>query len=135
MATMKKSVTSKETVANTKTATTPKDSINLKKAAIKPKKVTTIRSKKVDVQPEVKKVLDTKNLKDTVKTAVTSMRQVKWKYPSDINDPLERKAWRGTQRTKMTKLEAAITTAESEKSKKANEKALAEYRKEVLLVP
>lgn len=133
MATMKTPVSSKETVATTKPVTlkrkvTPKNSINLKK-------VTPVKIKKVDIEPEAKKVLDTKNLKDTVKTAVVSIRQVKWKYPEDVNGPLDRKAWRGVQRTKLTKMEAAITTAESDKAKKLNEKALAEYRKEVLLVP
>ena len=129
MATMKKAVTSKETVATTKTATaTPKASINLKK-------VSKVKTKTVDIKPEAKKLLDTKNLKDTVKTAVVSIRQVKWKYPADVNGPLDRKAWRGVQRNKLTKMEAAITTAETDKAKKLNEKALAEYRKEVLLVP
>lgn len=132
MATTTKTASSKETVATAKPATVPTakaatGKINLKKA--------TIKTKKVDVKPEAKKVLDTKNLKNTVKTAVTSMRQVKWKYPTDINDPLERKAWRGTQRKKLTQMEAAITTAPNDKAKKLNEKALKDYRIQVLLAP
>ena len=99
------------------------------------KRVATTRNTKEDINPKAKRELDTKNLKDTVKTAVISQREVKWKYPEDINDPLDRKKWRGQQRSQLTKLTAAVTLAGDDKSKKSAERELTKFRKEVLLVP
>ena len=100
-----------------------------------PKRVATVRNTKEDITPKAKRELDTKNLKDTVKTAVISQREVKWKYPEDINGPIDRKKWRGQQRDKLTKLTAAVTLAGDDKTKKTAERTLTQFRKEVLLVP
>lgn len=99
------------------------------------KRVATTRNTKQDITPKAKRELDTKNIKDTVKTAVVSQREVKWKYPEDIVGQIDRKKWRGQQRDKLTKLSAAVTTAADDKSKALAERTLKQFRKEVLLVP
>lgn len=81
-----------------------------------------------------KKALDTKNVKDTVKMTVESQREIKYNYPDDVTDQLERKAWRQKVRNKLNRLELNASKA-SGKEKKDLDKALADYRKEVLLVP
>ena len=131
MKTIKAPVVNEATVTATKT-TKP---VTATKAKTVTRRVSTSMSKKADIKPEAKKTIDTKNLKDTIKTAVVSQREVKWKYPEDISEPLTRKSWRAEQRRKLTRMEAAVTTAKDEKSKKASEKELLNYRKEVLLVP
>lgn len=81
-----------------------------------------------------KEALDTKNVKDTVKMTVESQREIKYNYPDDLKDQLERKAWRQRVRNKLNRLELKASKATG-KEKKELEKALADYRKEVLMVP
>ena len=99
------------------------------------KKALPSRKAKQDVKPEQKQVIDTKNLKDTVKTAVISQREVKWKYPEDVNGPLERKAWRRVKRDAIKSLESKIFNTKEEKDKAKLSKELQALRKEVLMVP
>ena len=84
-----------------------------------------------------KKDLDKENIKDTIKQAVVSQREVKYKYPEDIvNDKDKKKTFRQQVRNKLKTLENAIAKAkpETKEFKVANRKLKA-YREEVLLVP
>lgn len=81
--------------------------------------------------------LDKKNIKETVKMAVESQREIKYKYPEEINNQLDRKTWRQKVRNK---LDAFVVTID--KMKKSNdaglpkkEKEYQSYRKQVLMVP
>ena len=47
-----------------------------------------------------KAILDKKNAKTTVKQVVKSQREIKYKYPEDIDNQLDRKAWRQKVRGK-----------------------------------
>lgn len=89
---------------------------------------------KVKITKKQKAALDTKNVKDTVKMAVESQREIKYKYPAEIKDQLERKGWRQKVRAKLSKLESNAFNATG-KEKKEADMALQNYRKEVLLVP
>lgn len=79
--------------------------------------------------------LDEKNVKDTIKQAVTSIRDVKWKYPEDITGPIERKTWRAKQRRALNSLELKVSKEKDTKEKDKLTKELTKLRKEVLLVP
>lgn len=95
----------------------------------------TTRIKKNSNKTKEKAALDTKNVKDTIKMTVESKREIKYKYPEEIEGPEfkdERKTWRQKVRNKMKTLEAAVGKADN--PAKA-EKELKAYRKEVLLVP
>ena len=82
------------------------------------------------------KELDTKNIKDTVKQVVESEREIKYNYPDDIDNQLDRKAWRQKIRNKLRAMERAITKAEDGSKEKVKlEREYKAYRKEVLLVP
>ena len=70
--------------------------------------------------------------KGAVKVATTVMRDIKYNYPDDINNPEKRKAWRQKTRAKLKSLEAAIAKAEGQKSIKAAHAALDKFKKEVL---
>ena len=94
------------------------------------------RENKKDLPKEQAQTLDLKNVKDTVKTQVTSIREVKWKYPVDITGPLDRKKWRQDQRRQLTKLESLVGKAkDNPKELKKAEASLKTFRKEVLMVP
>lgn len=94
------------------------------------------RESKKGLPKDKAKELDLKNVKDTVKTQVTSIREVKWKYPEDITGPLDRKQWRQKQRSHLKSLESAVGKAKDEpKALKKAELALKSFRKEVLMVP
>jgi len=82
------------------------------------------------------KVLATKNLKSTKvkvpkKEEVISHRYLKWKYPDELTDTLDRKSYRQKNRDKIRKLERDILKAEGKELTKF-EKELAALRKEVL---
>ena len=82
------------------------------------------------------KELDTKNIKDTVKQVVESEREIKYKYPEEIDNQLDRKAWRQKTRNKLRTMERAITKSEEGSKEKVKlEREYKAYRKEVLLVP
>lgn len=98
----------------------------------KAKKATTAKAKK---STKAKAKLDTKNTKDTVKQTVKSVRNIKYKYPEDIEGPVKRKSWRQKVRNQFKKLELAVAKAEDAKAEKEAKKALQDYREEVLLVP
>lgn len=93
-----------------------------------PKKV--IKKKPVDT-----KALDTKNIKDTVKQVVESEREIKYKYPAEVDNQLDRKTFRQKVRNKLRSMERELAKVTGEKEKVKQEKALKAYRKEVLLVP
>lgn len=121
----------KPTVSEEKVTTVKKTTSKLTPSERRAKRET-----KKDLSKDQAKELDTKNLKDTVKTQVTSMRELKWKYPEDITLPLERKEWRSKQRREMNKLEAAVgKNKDNPKELKKAETQLKSFRKQVLMVP
>lgn len=80
--------------------------------------------------------LDTKNIKDTVKQVVQTEREIKYNYPEEIDNQLDRKAWRQKVRNKLRGLDRKLTKAEEgSKDRALIEKEIKAYRKEVLLVP
>lgn len=102
---------------------------------VKTNKTATGKTKTTKAKAKVdKKVLDTKNVKTTVKQAVVSQREIKYKYPEELTDQLERKAWRQKVRAKLKSLELGLSRATGKEERLAK-KALEEFRKEVLLVP
>ena len=91
-------------------------------------------------KPKVKKVskadLDSKNIKDTIKQVVESEREIKYKYPEEIDNQLDRKAWRQKVRNTLRAMERNISKAEDGSKEKVKlEREYKAYRKEVLLVP
>lgn len=78
--------------------------------------------------------LDKENIKETVKQIVTTEREVKYKYPEEVNNTLDRKAWRSKVRSKLRQYESKIMKATDEKEKAKLEKSYNAYRKEVLSV-
>lgn len=112
---------------------TPSKTTKAKKATTaKAQNTKTAKAKK---STKAKAKLDTKNTKDTVKQTVKSVRNIKYKYPEDIEGPVKRKSWRQMVRNQFKKLELAVAKAEDAKAEKEAKKALQEYREEVLLVP
>lgn len=79
--------------------------------------------------------VDKKNVKTTKKQIVETRREVKYKYPSDVKEPLDRKAWRQKVRAQLKTLEAALGKAANNKAKSQANKELKAYQEEVLLVP
>ncbi len=88
-------------------------------------------------QTAEKKTTDDKNIKDTVKTIVTQERDLFYKYPEDIDNPLDRKKWRQATRNKMRAFERNLSKVEDTESKEYRklDKEYKAYRKEVLMVP
>ena len=85
---------------------------------------------------QTKRVLDTKNIKETVKQVVESEREIKYNYPAEIDNQLDRKAWRQKARNKLRLFERNIAKLEDGSKEKVKlEKEYKNYRKEVLLVP
>lgn len=84
-----------------------------------------------------KKELDTKNIKESVKQAVTSFREVKYRYPEDIaTDPLKKKEFRQKTRNKLNKF--TLDLGKIDPDSKAYRRLLREqnsFKKEVLLNP
>ena len=107
--------------------------------ATKAKKVTNeAKDGKVTItkKPVVdKKELDTKNIKDTVKQVVESEREIKYKYPEEIDNQLDRKTWRQKTRNKLRAFERELAKLEDGKDKVKLNKEYIAFRKEVLLVP
>ena len=96
-------------------------------------KTPTVTKKVTKVNP---KELDNKNIKDTVKQIVESEREIKYNYPKEIDNQLDRKAWRQKVRNQLRSMERAITKAEDGSKEKVKlEREYKAYRKEVLLVP
>ena len=85
---------------------------------------------------KAKEALDDKNIKDTVKTIVESERDIKYNYPEEIDNTLDRKAWRQKVRNTLRAFERNLgkLDAESKEYRKLN-REYKEYRKDVLLVP
>jgi hypothetical protein len=117
------------TKSNDKTAkTVPTDKVKVKTGTGTKEKSTTLKKSEVD----------SKNIKDTVKQAVVSQREIKYKYPEDIiNDPAKKKTFRQVARNKMKNLEndlAKVANRDSKEWRIANRKLKA-YKTEVLMVP
>ena len=79
--------------------------------------------------------LDDKNIKDTIKQVVESEREIRYKYPEEVDNQLDRKGWRQKVRNKLRALERAIDKEKEEKAKAKLNKEYLAYRKEVLMVP
>jgi hypothetical protein len=110
-----------------------KEKVTLKRKRTTPKQEATAKPAKS--KEKLKEELDTKNIKDTVKQVVESTREIRYKYPEEINNQLDRKAWRQKTRNKMQKFESDLLKEKDEKKKgKLNREYLA-FRKEVLMVP
>lgn len=100
----------------------------------------TVKEEKKSVkakQTEQKKTTDDKNIKDTVKTIVTQERELFYKYPEDIDNPLDRKKWRQKVRNAIRAFDRNLSKMDDTESKEYRklEKEYKAYRKEVLMVP
>ncbi len=116
MATVKKRSTKKATKAN------------VTKGKATTKKVT---KKKVN-----KKDLDSKNIKDTVKKVVETKREMKYSYPEEMKDTLDRKKFRQKVRNKINSYQLQLLKLdEGSRDYKKLDKEYQAYRKQVLLVP
>lgn len=99
--------------------------------AAKESKTSTIKSSKL-----TKQEVDKANIKNTIKQEVISVRDVKYKYPEDVNDQLKRKKFRQEARNKINKMERYLSKLEKgSKLARRAERDLNSYKKEVLLVP
>ena len=78
--------------------------------------------------------LDDKNKKNTVKQVVKSQREIKYKYPADIDNQLDRKSWRQKVRGKDKGFMLRITKLEAS-AKKKEEIRYKRFRTEHYLVP
>jgi hypothetical protein len=92
----------------------------------------------VKKRPTGKKAkLDNKNKKETVKQTVESQRDIKYKYPSDIDNQLDRKSWRQKTRNTDKQFKARLAkmakTKDSDSSKE--EIKYKRFRKEHFMVP
>lgn len=82
------------------------------------------------------KVLENKPVKNTVKQIVETEREIKYNYPDEIDNQLDRKAWRQKIRNKLRAMERGIIGAQDGSKEKVKlEREYKAYRKEVLLVP
>lgn len=102
------------------------------KAAVQEKKKS-VKAK----QQEEKATTDEKNIKGTVKAIVTQERDLFYKYPEDITDPMSRKKFRQKTRNSIRAYERNLSKIEDQESKeyKKLHKEYQAYRKEVLMVP
>jgi len=105
--------------------------------ATKVTKTTKGSKTKTSTKKLTNKKLDTKNVKSTVKQIVKSKREIKYKYPTEVELPMDRKQWRQKVRGKLRKFERDITAMRKNKSKGITKVNVAykKYRKLVLLVP
>ena len=114
---------------------TPKKRISNKitKEAVKEVKKENLKTKRTKAKEE----LDTKNIKDTVKAIVETERELRYNYPEDVVDQIDRKKWRQKVRNKLRSFERELNKIEDHESKdyKKINKELQAYRKEVLMVP
>lgn len=95
------------------------------KAAPKTKKATV--RKPVSNKAEIDKATS-----EGVKQATVVNRVIKYNYPENVKDPLERKSWRQKTRAKLRSMEREITKAPNKTAVKKLTTALNQYRKEVL---
>lgn len=100
----------------------------------------TVKEEKKSVkakQTEQKKTTDDKNIKDTVKTIVTQERELFYKYPEDVDNPLDRKKWRQKVRNAIRAFDRNLSKIDDTESKEYRklEREYKAYRKEVLMVP
>lgn len=143
---MKTSNKVSETVAPTTKSTSNKEVKTTKSPKAKTSTITKDSKDKVKIKTPKgekettvsKKEVDTKNIKDTIKQAVVSQREIKYKYPEEIiNDPSKKKSFRQVARNTLKNLENALAKAgdmESKAYRIANKKLKA-YKAEILLVP
>lgn len=105
------------------------------KAAKKPTKKGVTSKAKTSKKSVINKTdLDKKNEAAMVK-AVISSRELKYIYPSHINDPLARKAWRQTVRAKLENFEKRLQTFDGKlPEKKELRKQYNDYKATVLCV-
>lgn len=106
------------------------------KVAITPKTVT--KKSVIKKRPTSKKAkLDDKNKKETVKQTVKSQREIKYKYPSDIDNQLDRKAWRQKVRNTDSQFKARIAKMAKAKDSGAGKEEIKykRFRKEHFMVP
>ena len=101
------------------------------------KKVTVAKDSKTaaNLSRKKKAELDDKNIKDTVKQTVESEREIRYNYPAEVDNQLDRKAWRQKVRNKIRAYERALSKEKDEKAKAKINKEYLAYRKEVLTVP
>lgn len=133
MATVKNATAKKSATAKTKATPAKVSKTTTKTKSVKVEPTTT--KKVVKKKKSQEATLDTKNVKETVKKIVTSEREVKYNYPEEVDNPLDKKAWRAKVRSKLRQYESKILKEKDEKEKSKLEKAYNNYRKEVLLVP
>lgn len=102
----------------------------LKSGKLDLKNLGNLKTEKKDVKLASKNLAEAKD-KTKKKEEVVSHRYLKWKYPTELTDTLERKSFRQKNRDAIRKLERDILKAEG-KDKVAIEKQLTALRKEVL---
>lgn len=90
--------------------------------------------RKTSKSKAAKAQLDKDNVKDTVKKVVETQRELKYNYPEDMKDPMERKRFRQQVRNKLYKYERDIPNLKGKELTDLT-KEYNDYRKEVLLVP
>ena len=78
--------------------------------------------------------LDSKNVKDTVTKIVETKREMKYVYPTDMTDQIEKKKYRQKIRNQIYKFERKIAKAEGKELKSLGRQYKA-FRKEALQVP
>lgn len=117
-----------------KTESTNKVNNQVKKTSTSSKVKT---SKKVETpkakEQKVIKEVETQQ-KASLIEVVAAHREVKYLYPSDVQDTLSRKQWRQKVRNKLQKLEKVYLRIKDENSKEYKEalKAFEEYRSQVM---
>lgn len=116
--------TKKELVKDAQEAAT--NFANAKLVELSPKTKT---SKKEQVVKEVKE-----QQKPSIIEQVISNREVKYVYPADVVDTLDRKKWRQQTRNELHRLELAMARIKDQNSKefKAAAKAYEDFKKKVL---
>lgn len=114
-------------------ATTAKTPVKGTKA--KTAKVTKGSKTEQILKAKQKAALDEKNIKDTVKQVVESEREIRYNYPPEVDNQLDRKGWRQKVRNKLRAMERALDKEKDEKAKAKLNKEYIAYRKQVLMVP
>lgn len=75
-----------------------------------------------------KAILDKNNKKTTVKQTVKSQREIKYRYPTEVDNQLDRKAWRQKTRNTNKQFLARISKMKAENSSKLGKEEI-KYRK------
>lgn len=119
MAKAKRKATPAKTVDSSTVASTPKTSTIKKGTSSK------------------KAILDEKNVKTTVKQVVKSQREIKYKYPAEVDNQLDRKGWRQKTRNKDNKFKAKIAKMAKAGNPDLHKEEIkyGKFRKEHYLVP